>query len=175
MQVQAASWVWAFFYRLLLFLLIWSSSILHNQVTGEDSYVLQQDGSSNKQSSPWEKLSTATNSGTAARTLLSPTTHNHARKDDHDVSLEGVQIMGTSTPNHYPAPLSSPTLEHGRRLQGDGSRTACFCHKFSAVGNLNDNCLRERLCFKQDVCGGSSYTVLKQFNYSEDCTNSNGE
>ncbi|KAF5827129.1 hypothetical protein DUNSADRAFT_1290 [Dunaliella salina] len=175
MHVQAASWVGALVNRLLLFLLIRSSSVLHNRVTGEDGYVSQQVGSSNKRSSPWEELSIANNSGTAARNLLSPITHNHARKDDHDVSLEGVQIMGTIAPNHYPAPLSSPTLEHGRRLQGDGSRTACFCHKFSAVGNLNDNCLRERLCFKQDVCGGSSYTVLKQFNYSEDCTNSNGE
>eukprot|EP00967_Tisochrysis_lutea_P075509 scaffold101792_cov15-Tisochrysis_lutea.AAC.1 len=135
--------------RLLLFLLALSSSIFQNQVAGEEGNFLaaRQDRSSSSSSRLKDGLALVTDAGNAARTLLAPSTHNDVSK--RNAGLDDIQAMSTNAFNFDLDPLSSPTLEYSRKLQSDGSRTACFCHKFSAVGNLNDNCLRERLCFKQ--------------------------
>ena len=59
---------------------------------------------------------------------------------------------GNTTTSSFLADLPNKRQRQGRRLHAD-SRIACFCHKFSAIGSLDDLCLRERLCFTQGKNG----------------------
>jgi len=68
--------------------------------------------------------------------------------------IEAGSSSVKSSASHENTHLDDGNLSHGlgARILAESSRKACLCHKFSAVGNLDDSCQRERLCFAQGKC-----------------------